>query len=66
VKCLIWDVDETLGYWIGMWSGTLAEVLPQVMPMCWATADHLRPYLQSGFPWHHPEQPHAPHQGSDI
>ena len=62
VQYLIWDFDGTLGYRIGMWSGALAEVLQREMPTCRATVDAVRPYLQTGFPWHHPEQPHTPHQ----
>lgn len=66
MKYLIWDFDGTLGYRIGMWSGALAEVLQQAMPACRATAEDLRPYLQRGFPWHHPEQPHTSYQGADA
>jgi putative hydrolase of the HAD superfamily len=66
VKYLIWDFDGTLGYRIGMWSGALAEVLQHALPVCRATADDLRPYLQRGFPWHHPEQPHTACQDADT
>jgi hypothetical protein len=44
-----------------MWSGTLVETLRHAMPECLATVDDIRPHLQAGFPWHHPEQPHTPH-----
>jgi putative hydrolase of the HAD superfamily len=61
MKYLIWDFEGTLGHRLGMWSGALVEVLQQEMPASRATADDLRPYLQTGFPWHHPEKPRAPH-----
>ena len=55
---LIWDFDGTLGYRPGRWAGALAEVLQQERPGSRITAEDLRPYLQTGFPWHHPERPH--------
>jgi len=66
VKYLLWDFDGTLGYRIGMWSGALVEVLRHAMPACRATVEDLRPYLQRGFPWHHPQQPHAFHHDADT
>jgi putative hydrolase of the HAD superfamily len=60
VKYLIWDFDGTLGYRPGMWSGALVEVVRRAFPGSRTTAEDVRPYLQSGFPWHHPERPH-PH-----
>lgn len=66
MKYLIWDFDGTLGYRSGMWSGTLVEVLRREMPECPATVDDIRPYMQAGFPWHDPEQPHIPHQTAEA
>ena len=66
MQYLIWDFDGTLGYRSGMWSGTLVEVLQQEMPECPATVEDMRPYLQAGFPWHHPEQPHTPHKTAEA
>ncbi len=50
MKYLLWDFDGTLGYREGMWSGALAEVLRR-HDMTIAT-ERIRPYLQTGFPWH--------------
>jgi len=58
MKCLIWDFDGTLAYRDGMWTGTLLEVIRQQAPDYHATADEIRPFLQTGFPWHVPDQPH--------
>lgn len=55
---IIWDFDGTLGYREGLWTGALLEVLRQSAPDCAATAEHLRPHLQTGFPWHDPHQPY--------
>jgi len=56
---LIWDFDGTLAYRIGgMWSAALLEVISSEAPGRSVSADQLRPFLQSGFPWHRAEQPH--------
>ena len=41
-----------------MWTAALLEVIGREAPGFAVTADHLHPYLQSGFPWHMPDQPH--------
>ena len=53
-KYLIWDFDGTLGYREGMWSDILMEVLRRNAPDCAATADQIRPHLETGYPWHEP------------
>jgi len=59
MKYLIWDFDGTLAYRQGgMWSATLLEILHQEDPACPISLDQLRPFLQTGFPWHHPDCPH--------
>ena len=55
-KYLIWDFDGTLGYREGGWTGAMVEVLRRHAPECDATADHVRPHIQAGFPWHDPHQ----------
>lgn len=57
-KYLIWDFDGTLGYRETGWTGALVEVLRRNAPDCNVTADHLRPHIQTGFPWHDPHQPY--------
>lgn len=56
---LIWDFDGTLGYRRGgMFSASLVEVVQRVDPEAAVTQDHIRPYLQSGYPWDMYELPH--------
>jgi putative hydrolase of the HAD superfamily len=57
-KYLIWDFDGTLAWRPEGWSGVLAQVLRQSEPQASVTAEQIRPYLQAGFPWHAPENPH--------
>jgi putative hydrolase of the HAD superfamily len=60
MKYLIWDFDGTLGYrQDGMWSMALLEILRQEKPEFRMTMEQIRPFLQSGFPWHNPSQPHT-------
>lgn len=57
---LIWDLDGTLGYRQGGMFGTaLLEVVQRAATDVEVTQDQIRPYLQSGFPWHVPERPHV-------
>jgi putative hydrolase of the HAD superfamily len=58
-KYLIWDFDGTLGYRVGGWTGALLDILRQEAPLCEVTAEQLRLHLQTGFPWHAPDQPHT-------
>lgn len=54
---IVWDFDGTLAYRRGGWSDACATALAdagyEVDP------DAIRPHLDSGFPWHHPEEPHT-------
>jgi putative hydrolase of the HAD superfamily len=60
VKYLIWDFDGTLGTRINRtWRGVLLEMLDAEVPGHAATEELLRPYLQTGFPWHTPLEPHV-------
>ena len=66
MKLLIWDFDGTLGYREGgMWTASLLEVIRQRVPGSAVTADQIRPHLRSGFPWHHPTQPHPELHSAD-
>jgi putative hydrolase of the HAD superfamily len=57
---LIWDFDGTLAYRQGgLWSAALLELIHQANPESPVTIDQLRPWLQTGFPWHTPQRPHA-------
>lgn len=57
---LLWDFDGTLSYREGMWSGAMTDLLHREIPsMADVEAGHVSRYLQSGFPWHAPEDPHT-------
>jgi putative hydrolase of the HAD superfamily len=58
MKFLIWDFDGTLGQRNGGWSGALVEVLEREGIPC--DRERLRPFIQSGYPWHTPEQVRPP------
>lgn len=57
-KYLIWDFDGTLAWRPGGWTGALLTVLRESHPQLKVPSGQIRPYLQSGFPWHAPENPH--------
>jgi len=67
MNLLIWDFDGTLGYRDsvlesggGAWTAALLETVQREAPERSITAEELRPYIRSGFPWHTPERLH-PH-----
>jgi len=65
-KGLIWDFDGTLGYREGgMFSGSICQVIRQAAPGTSVTEEQVRPYLQTGFPWHTPERPHPEIRSAD-
>ncbi len=53
-----WDFDGTLAHRHGIWVTALQAALDEVAPGYPMTADHLRPYLTYGFPWHEPDVLH--------
>jgi len=57
-RYLIWDFDGTLAFRNGGWTGALLQVLKEAHPGLPVTPEQIRPYLQSGFPWHAPENDH--------
>jgi putative hydrolase of the HAD superfamily len=59
-RVVFWDFDGTLARRDGLWSGALLDAWRQVQPSTMVTADLLRPYLRSGFPWHAPDVVRAP------
>ena len=64
MKLLIWDFDGTLGKRKGAWSGALEEVLEREgIP---AKRECLRPFIQSGFPWHTPEIVRPPREAPEL
>jgi putative hydrolase of the HAD superfamily len=66
VKALIWDFDGTLASRQGgRWTGALLEVIQRAAPGAGTTDEEIRPFLQSGFPWLTPDQPHPNIQTAD-
>lgn len=60
VRYLLWDFDGTLGYRDGgAWTASLLETLDLALPGHAVTLEQLRPYMQTGFPWHQPDRPHC-------
>ena len=59
MKVILWDFDGTLGYRDGMWGATLLEVLRSACPETRVGREAIRPYLQTGFPWHTPALLHT-------
>lgn len=57
-RIIIWDFDGTLAWRPGGWSGALLKVLDQAALKHTISAEAIRPFLQSGFPWHAPENAH--------
>jgi len=57
---VLWDFDGTLAYREGMWSGAMADLLHRELPsMTDVETEHISRHLDSGFPWHTPDRPHA-------
>ena len=59
-RFLTWDFDGTLAFRPGNWTGVLTEIVAAERPDLGVTADCLRPYLQTGFPWHSPDVVRSP------
>jgi putative hydrolase of the HAD superfamily len=59
-RLILWDFDGTLATRRGEtgWSLLLTELLDEHEPGRGITADHLRPFLRDGFPWHRPDIAH--------
>lgn len=57
-RILFLDFHGTLGTRPVGWSGTIAEVLGEHYDGMTVTAEQVRPYLHSGFPWQSPEIAH--------
>jgi len=57
-KTIIWDFDGTLALHRGLWSGSMIAALDALVKGHKINIEHLKPYLQTGFPWHEPEKSH--------
>lgn len=65
MKYILWDFDDTLAYRDGKWAAALVEAVRRAHPDRNVAMGDLRPYLQSGFPWHHPERVRPAGQPAD-
>jgi len=54
-KHVIWDFDGTLAHRPLRWSGAILAAVREAGIECSASAEDVRPFLQSGFPWHQPD-----------
>lgn len=57
-KVVFWDFDRTLAFHPSIWNDLTAEVLGERNPRPTPTLAEIRPFLQTGFPWHTPEIAH--------
>lgn len=57
-KYILWDFDGTLGYREGGWASALIEAIGRNIPDHGFTAEQVRPFLQTGYPWHQPHRPY--------
>jgi putative hydrolase of the HAD superfamily len=56
-KTIFWDFDGTLGYRRGgMWGASMIEALRDYDPNTSLVEIDFREFLNTGFPWHHPEK----------
>lgn len=56
---LVWDFDGTLARREGGWSRACVTAAERVDPSIDLTVDAIRPHLETGFPWHRPEEAHT-------
>lgn len=54
---ILWDFDGTLAERPSMWTDSILAALDALSPGHGLSASLIRPSLQSGFPWHHPDDP---------
>ena len=57
-RYITWDFDNTLARRPGGWSGAILTALQREVPGMDVRPEIFRPHLQSGFPWHTPENGH--------
>ncbi len=63
MRYLLWDFDGTLAVRHEGWSGALVDLLQRSRFTDSVTREQIVPHLQTGFPWHVPDEPH-PHLAS--
>jgi HAD superfamily hydrolase (TIGR01549 family) len=55
-KALFWDFDGTLVMSRRLWTGSVHKALLSTIKDSTLTVDDVKPYLQTGCPWHSPEK----------
>jgi putative hydrolase of the HAD superfamily len=66
MKAILWDFDGTLARREGGWTAAVTNALGFILPDRAVTPDVVRPYLQTGFPWHCPETAHCHLRSADM
>jgi len=66
MRYLLWDFDGTLAVRHEGWSGVFVDLLRKAGVASTVTREDILPHLQSGFPWHTPEEPHTHLSSSDL
>ncbi|MEE2657884.1 MAG: HAD family hydrolase [Candidatus Latescibacterota bacterium] len=59
MRYIVWDFDGTLGWRQGGWAAAMVDALAAAASPAALTVEVLRPHIQTGFPWHHPEVVHT-------
>ena len=65
-RFVVWDFDGTLAHRPEQWSGAVLAAVRAAGLACSATAAEVRPFLQSGFPWHQHHIVRAGEQAPDA
>ena len=64
-KYLMWDFDGTLAHRPGQWTDTVLSVLRQAGLAAGVDREVVRPFMNTGFPWHKPEVIRSANQAAD-
>ena len=65
-KYLLWDFDGTLAHRPGQWTDTVMAVLRAADLAQGVDREVVRPFMNSGFPWHEPGVIRPAHQAADA
>lgn len=57
-KVVFWDFDGTLALAPSLWTGSVFKELSQSLPDSGIDIHHIRPLMQTGFPWHETQADH--------
>jgi len=60
---LFWDFDGTLVYSNSLWTGSVYKALDLNLSDNNITIEEIRPYMQTGFTWHTPENDYTEYTG---